>query len=230
MRKYTIKFPSGTSTLFIGMECPASLFLGGERGKTLLLVESSTADYSVTFYEDARVVNPPRIDIISALTYHFGNIRGLPPYSLEIMIGGTPELLPKPYTGGTHVKILLDECKSISRHTIEILGAPVDVLTVRASDTTRIIKCTECKTKILSRLRAVDNLPFAGRALSFSVNGKNIVALSTDRHPAHDTLSGICHILASEGNRGEVSLECDGNIFDFLIDTDGRVYAVYNFG
>ncbi len=225
MQKYNIHLPPGTLALVFCKECPSS-FLDPDRAiPTLLLYPSESADLSLTFVGEGAL---SYLDMVAALTYYFATIRGLPTGTLDINTPFGRLEIPLAISDGI-IRIPLPPCRRIFTASVRILGVEERVSTVVEYSTTRIIENIErCPGELLSRLRVIDNMPTAARALSYKRTDKGYAVLSTDRYTTTDTLAPLVRLFAERGMRGELSVLSGNMAARFDIAEDGTPYALYH--
>lgn len=223
MQQYNIHLPLGTLALFLCKEYPTSLSAPEADMPALFIFPTEGADLDIC----AAGAMPPLPDIIAALTYYFASVRHLPAGALDV---GTPY-------GALEIPLSVDEgkimvplapCRRVFTESHELLGVSERISTVCDHTTTRIIENIErCPKELLSRLRVIDGMPVADRALSYKRTKQGYSVLSTDQRINADSLSPLARLLALRGTRGRVALVSRSGTMDFEIVDDGRVYAIY---
>lgn len=227
MQKYNIHLPLGTLAFVAMKECPTS-FSEEEGVPTIILCPSETADFSAAVPHRGRAA-VTYTDMVAALTYYFGIIRGIPSHSLDIDTPYGIVEIPKPILPEQMIRVALPQSGRVFTRAVELLGGISErVSTVVGDSVSRIIENVErCSPELLARLRVVDGLPTADRAISYKRCGDEYVVITTDQSPGTDSISPLVRLLAERGVTGDISINIGGRSMRFFISGDATAYAVY---
>lgn len=226
MQKYNIHLPLGTLAFVIAKECPTS-FLEGVDAPTLVCYPSDDADFSVAIPRRGRAV--AYLDMIAALTYHFAIIRGIPKHSLDVSTPYGIIEIPEAVEPEEAIRVALPPTGGVFTRAVELLGGISErVSTVVEHSVSRVIENVErCPKELLSRLRVIDGLPTADRAISYKRCGEEYVVVTTDQIPRVDSISPLVRLLAERGVTGDITINIGERRMRFFISADSTPYAVY---
>ncbi len=226
MRKYYIHLPLGTLAFVVLEDCPTSFFEIVDI-PTLVLSPTPGADFRLTnLVPHGTTVS--YLDTIAALTYHFSTICGMPRHSLDIITDyGTIEVPEQSYSG--EIRVALPRAKRVFTREVDLLGGISEpVITVTEYTTSRIIENVErLSRELLARLRIIDGLPNADRAISYKHTERGYEIVTTDKLPNADSVSPLVRLLSERGITGTVTTLVENRKMHFSISNNLTPYAVY---
>lgn len=226
MRKYNIHLPLGTLAFVVLEEYPTSFFDIAEPS-ALVLAPTNDADF-VAFYVN-NVGSRSYLDTIAAMSYYFSVVRGIPGGALDVLTDfGRVEIPSKKYADGRFY-IPLPPTTRVLNSTVSLLGGvSAHLSTVCEHSVSRVIENVErCSAELLSRLRVIDGLPNADRAICYKRTDFGYGAMTTDKHATTDSISPIAHLLSLRGEPGELSVALSERKMNFYIPPSGAPYALY---
>ena len=225
MQQYNIHLPLGTLALIYCEEYPTFISAQDKKIPTLVIFPSVRADLELCA---PGADMPPYLDSIAALSYHFAVTRALPGRALDVIWPYGRLEIPLNVSHGL-IKVPLAPCRRVFTESHELLGVSERISTVMEHTTTRIIENIErCPSELLSRLRVIEGMPTADRALSYKLTDNGYSILTTDSRITTDSLSPLVRLLSVRGVRGEINILSKAGNMRFEITDEGREYALYS--